>query len=61
MTLILELKGYKDDQDRAKHQVAQRWVAAVNRWGRLGAWAFHVCYNPQVLGGELEWFVHSTG
>ncbi len=55
MTLILEIKGYADDQDRAKHQAAQRWVAAVNHWGQSGTWAFHVCHHPQMLGRELEW------
>jgi type III restriction enzyme len=55
VTLILEIKGYEDDQDRAKHQAAQRWKAAVNRWGQLGPWDFHVCRNPQMLGRELEW------
>jgi type III restriction enzyme len=33
MTLILEIKGYEDDQDRAKHQAAQWWKTAVNRFG----------------------------
>jgi type III restriction enzyme len=55
VTLILEIKGYEDDQDRAKHQAGQRWKAAVNRWGQLGLWDFHLCRNPQMLGRELEW------
>ena len=55
LTLILEIKGYEDDQDRAKHQAAKRWVSAVNNWGQLGRWAFHVCKDPQMLGRELEW------
>lgn len=55
VTLILEIKGYEDDQDRAKYQAAQRWKAAVNRWGQLGLWDFHWCRNPQMLGRELEW------
>jgi type III restriction enzyme len=54
-TLVLEIKGYEDDQDRAKHQAAKRWVSAVNNWGKLGRWAFHVCKDPQMLGTELEW------
>jgi type III restriction enzyme len=29
-TLFLEIKGHEDDQDRAKHQAAKRWLAAVN-------------------------------
>jgi len=55
LTLALEIKGYEDDQDRAKHQAARRWVSAVNNWGQLGRWDFHVCKDPQMLGRELEW------
>jgi type III restriction enzyme len=57
VTLILELKGFEDEQDRAKHQAAQRWVSAVNHWGQLGRWQFHVCCDPQMLGRELAWLV----
>lgn len=56
VTLILEIKGYEDDQDRAKHQAANRWVSAVNNWGKLGTWDYHLCRDPQMLGKELEWF-----
>jgi type III restriction enzyme len=52
-TVILETKGYITDQDRAKHAAAKRWVSAVNHWGQLGAWLFHVCFDPQRLGDEL--------
>ncbi|MCK6555103.1 DEAD/DEAH box helicase family protein [Candidatus Binatia bacterium] len=54
VTLLLEIKGYEDNHDRAKHQAARRWVAAVNNWGREGRWGLHVCRDPQVLGRELE-------
>jgi type III restriction enzyme len=54
ITLILEIKGFEDDQDRAKHGAARRWVAAVNNWGQLGLWDFHVCKDPQILVRELE-------
>jgi type III restriction enzyme len=54
LTLVLEIKGFEDDQTKAKHQAARRWVSAVNNWGKLGTWGFHVCRNPQVLGRELE-------
>ncbi|MCI0486110.1 MAG: hydrolase, partial [Blastocatellia bacterium] len=60
VTLLLEIKGYEDDQDRAKHQSAQRWVSAVNNWGNLGRWEFHPCKDPQMLGRELEWLTRST-
>ncbi len=55
VTLVLEIKGYEDEQDRAKHQAAQRWVTAVNNWGKLGRWAFHVNRDPQVLKNEITW------
>ena len=40
------MKGEEDDQDRQKYQAARRWIAAVNNWGRLGAWDFRVCRDP---------------
>jgi type III restriction enzyme len=48
-TLVLEIKGEEDDQDRQKYQAARRWVSAVNNWGRLGGWNFDVCHDPQLL------------
>ena len=51
--LILEIKGFEDDQERAKYGGANRWVSAVNNWGQLGRWAFHVCRDPQLLVEEL--------
>ena len=53
VTLVLEIKGLETEKDRAKHQAAKRWVQAVNNWGELGRWVFHVCKDPQVLGREL--------
>ena len=53
-TLILEIKGVEDEQDRQKHEAARRWVEAVNNWGEMGRWLFHTCRNPQMLGRELE-------
>ena len=60
-TLILEIKGGIDNQDRAKHDAARRWANAVNYWGRLGHWDFHVCLNPQTLLEELESLVNGGG
>jgi type III restriction enzyme len=53
-TLILEIKGYLADEDRQKHEVAKRWVKAVNNWGGCGIWAFYVCRDPQQLARELR-------
>jgi type III restriction enzyme len=45
-TTVLETQGEEDDQDRARHRAAGRWVTAVNNWGRLGVWHFLVCRDP---------------
>jgi type III restriction enzyme len=52
-TLILEIKGEEDDQDRAKHQAAKRWVTAINNWGRLGTWDFAVCRDPALIPRQI--------
>lgn len=57
LTIILEIKGFEDDQTKAKHNAAKKWVSAVNNWGQLGQWYFHVCRNPQVIDKELNYFV----
>lgn len=54
LTLVLEVKGFENNQTTAKHEGARRWVRAVNNWGKLGRWAFHVCRNPQMLERELN-------
>jgi type III restriction enzyme len=51
--ILLEMKGAELDIDHAKYQAAQRWVSAVNNWGRLGRWAFMVCRDPLALPGLL--------
>jgi type III restriction enzyme len=53
VTLLMEIKGFETDQDIAKHAGAKRWVKAVNNWGQLGQWGFHVCRDPQRLRQEL--------
>ncbi len=55
VTVVLEIKGFEDDQTKAKHTAAHRWVEAVNNWGQLGRWGFHVCRNPQLLDKEMEY------
>jgi type III restriction enzyme len=60
VTLVLEIKGFEDNQDKAKHDAAKRWESAVNNWGQLGLWGFHVCRNPQLLEKELEYLTMKT-
>ena len=47
------------DQTKAKHTAANRWVEAVNNWGELGKWVFHVCRNPQLLDKEMEYLARA--
>ena len=56
LTLIVEIKGYQTNQDSAKHDAANRWVDAVNSWGQMGEWGFHVCRDSQMLGQEFRMF-----
>ncbi len=51
--LLLEVKGAQPAEVAAKHQAAQRWVNAVNRWGQLGQWRFMACLDPQGLLAQL--------
>jgi type III restriction enzyme len=53
LTVVLEVKGFERNEEAAKHDAARRWVRAVNTWGKLGRWIFHVCRNPQVVELEL--------
>jgi type III restriction enzyme len=61
VTVVLEIKGFEDDQDKAKHTAAKRWVTAVNNWGELGRWTFHVCRNPQLLDKEMAYAMRAKG
>jgi type III restriction enzyme len=61
VTVVLEIKGFEDDQTKAKHTAANRWVEAVNNWGQLRKWAFHVCRNPQLLDKEMEYLARASG
>lgn len=61
LSLVLEVKGFEDNHTTAKQEGARRWVRAVNNWGNLGRWAFHVCRNPQMLERELAYIAeHAT-
>ncbi len=51
---VLEIKGRQYAGTDAKHEAARRWVSAVNHWGRLGAWDFLVCRDPQALENDLS-------
>jgi predicted nucleotidyltransferase len=51
-TLILETQGY--DRTAVKVAAAQRWVAAVNRDGRYGRWAYRIVTDPTTTRDALR-------
>jgi len=53
MTLILEMKGYEDEEARVKAEAARRWVKAMNNWGEMGRWEYKVCRSPLELKNLL--------
>jgi hypothetical protein len=52
--IILEVKGFKTEQDRQKETAARRWVRAVNHHGEFGRWAFVLCEDPARLKAILS-------
>ena len=45
-TLVLEIKGVDDDQNRAKRSALAAWVAGVNQKGGFGIWTHAVAFEP---------------
>jgi type III restriction enzyme len=54
VTLILEVKGYENEQTHAKHEAAKRWCEAVSAWMEMGKWTFAVCKDPHTLNDRLQ-------
>jgi type III restriction enzyme len=57
VTLILEVKGYEKEQDRAKWAAAQKWVKAVNHHGGFGRWDLMLCKDPTKVRALLDAYV----
>jgi len=54
LQLILEVKGFETEPDRAKQVAADRWVRAVNHHGAFGRWQLAVCKDPHRLTHQLS-------
>jgi len=54
VNVILEVKGFEAEQDRAKKTAAQRWVDAVNHHGGFGRWVLIECRSPYSLPNALQ-------
>ena len=53
-TLILEIKGQDDQQQRTKREFLDEWVRAVNGHGGFGVWASDVSFAPLDLLSILQ-------
>lgn len=47
--ILLEVKGQKTEQDKAKWAAAEEWVRAVNAEGNFGTWEFKALEDPKDL------------
>ncbi len=54
LNLILEVKGFESEADRAKQTAAQRWTRAVNHHGGFGTWDLTVCREPHKIQSILN-------
>ena len=48
-TLVLEIKGIDDDQNRAKRSALDAWVKGVNQKGGFGVWTWDVAFEPHQI------------
>ncbi|MBC6941117.1 MAG: type III restriction endonuclease subunit R [Xanthomonadales bacterium] len=53
-TLVLEIKGVDDDQNRAKRSALAAWVQGVNQKGGFGVWVHDVAFAPHQIQDILR-------
>lgn len=53
LNIVLEVKGYEGEQDRAKQNAAKKWVDAVNYNKGFGKWKLALCRDPHRLNDIL--------
>ena len=58
LNLILEVKGVRDESDKAKAQTARDlWVPGVNALGGFGRWGFGEFRDWAAMEGDFAVFV----
>ncbi len=53
-TLVLEIKGQDDEQNRAKRSALDAWVKGINEKGGFGAWCWDVAFEPAQIHDILQ-------
>lgn len=53
-TLVLEIKGQDDEQNRAKRSALDAWVKGVNQKGGFGSWCWDVAFEPAQIHDIIQ-------
>ncbi len=53
-TLVLEIKGQDDEQNRAKRSALDAWVKGVNAKGGFGNWCWDVAFEPAQIHDIIQ-------
>jgi type III restriction enzyme len=53
-TLVLEVKGLDDQQNRTKREYLKEWVEAVNSDGRFGEWCWDVSFRTSDIKDKIR-------
>ena len=53
-TLILEVKGKDDQQNRTKREYLKEWIEAVNTDGRFGKWSWDVSFRTSDIKDKIK-------
>ena len=61
VNLLIEGKGRVDEKDDSKLTAANRWVAAVNEWGKLGRWTRAMCWKESEVPAIVAEAMSMTG
>ncbi len=54
ITLVLEIKGRDDDQNRTKRTFLKEWVEAVTEDGKFGVWTSDVAFSQSEVKGIIR-------
>ena len=54
VTLVLEIKGIDNNQNKEKRRYLAEWVDMVNEDGRYGTWTWDVAFHPSEVRGIIS-------
>ncbi len=54
VTLVLEIKGVDDAQNKEKRRYLSEWVDVINEDGSYGTWTWDVAFNPSEVRGIID-------